>query len=310
MPDTESKLILVTRRTRLEELVAQYNTVEQARFYIEHLGADFSDYQREHDLYQRRIREASATLAQLGRLQTLPRDFLPNFIFGPRDTVVALGQDGLVANTMKYLETQPVIGVNPDPDRWDGVLLPFQVQDLKRVAAEVLRGRRPIETITMARAELSDGQVLHAVNDLFIGVRGHTSARYDVEFGGMRERQSSCGIIVSTGLGSTGWFKSIVTGAIGIAGQILGKRFSAEEAAFPRDADYLVFSVREPFPSRTSSANIVFGQITAGQPLTLVSGMADNGVIFSDGIEQDFVQFNAGMRAVIGVADKRGHLVI
>ncbi|MEI9866324.1 MAG: hypothetical protein WDN00_17560 [Limisphaerales bacterium] len=44
------------------------------------------------------------------------RSFLPNFVFAPEDTVVTLGQDGLVANTLKYLDGQPVVGVNPDPN--------------------------------------------------------------------------------------------------------------------------------------------------------------------------------------------------
>ena len=41
---TENKIILVTRPTRLDELIGRFNTVQQAQFYIEHLGADFSDY--------------------------------------------------------------------------------------------------------------------------------------------------------------------------------------------------------------------------------------------------------------------------
>ena len=48
-PATENKVILVVRRTRLDELVARWNTLDQARFYVEHLGADFSDYLQEHD---------------------------------------------------------------------------------------------------------------------------------------------------------------------------------------------------------------------------------------------------------------------
>ena len=48
-------------------------------------------------------------------MQVIDRGFLPNFVFGPEDTVVTLGQDGLVANTLKYLHGQPVVGVNPDP---------------------------------------------------------------------------------------------------------------------------------------------------------------------------------------------------
>jgi hypothetical protein len=38
--------------------------------------------------------------------------------------------------------------------------------------------------------------------------------------------------------------------------------------------------------------------------------MPDSGVIFSDGIESDFLNFNSGIEATIGIAEKRGHLVM
>jgi hypothetical protein len=37
--------------------------------------------------------------------------------------------------------------------------------------------------------------------------------------------------------------------------------------------------------------------------------MAENGIIFSDGIEGDFLEFNAGTRATIGIAKRQGLLV-
>lgn len=37
--------------------------------------------------------------------------------------------------------------------------------------------------------------------------------------------------------------------------------------------------------------------------------MPDYGVIFSDGFEQDFLEFNSGMGAEVGVADRKGQLV-
>ena len=114
---SDRKVVLVTRKTRLEDLIAKYLTAAQARFYVEHLGADFSDYQREHDVYQRERQQTVRTLEQWSRYQIIDRSFLPNFIFGPSDIVVALGQDGLVANTMKYLDGHPLIGLNPDAKR-------------------------------------------------------------------------------------------------------------------------------------------------------------------------------------------------
>lgn len=307
---TEAKIILVTRRTRLDELVVQYNSREQAKFYIEHMGADFADYVREHEQYMRAFTEAKSTLSLLGRLQVLDRSFVSNFVFGERDTVVALGQDGLVVNTAKYLDGQTIIGVNPDPARWDGVLLPFKVEDLKKVVPEVLTEKRAVQHVTMALARLNDGQSLYAVNDLFIGPKTHTSARYEIALGKTKEQQSSSGIIVSTGLGSTGWLKSVLAGARGIAAAASGSPVQFGDCRMPWDADFLYFSVREPFPSKTTAASLAFGKIAAGEPMILTSQMPENGVIFSDGLEHDFVQFNSGAIARIGVADKQARLVI
>ena len=78
---------------------------------------------------------------------------------------------------------------------------------------------------------------------------------------------------------------------------------------FAWDADYLFFTVREPFPTKTTGATLVFGRVTAETPLQLESRMAENGVIFSDGIENDFLEFNSGTQAVIGLAERQGLLV-
>lgn len=308
---TENKIILITRKTRLDELIVRFNTEGQARFYIEHLGSDFSDYQAENTVYKTAVQEAQKILSRLGRVQVVDRSFVPNFIFGKQDTVVVLGQDGLVANVLKYLDRQPVIGVNPDPDRWEGVLLPFVLADLSGVIPDVFNGKRQLRHITMAKATLSTGQVIYGVNDLFVGPKTHTSARYSIRIGDKMENHSSSGIIVSTGLGSTGWLRSIVAGATGIASHVTGRQIEArQKSSFSWDSNYLYFSVREPWPSKTSSADLAFGKITPREPLQLVSAMPENGVIFSDGIEADYLEFNSGVHATLTVADKKGCLVV
>jgi NAD kinase len=249
---TESKIILVTRPTRVAELRRRFNTRTQAKFYVSHLGQDFSDYEREDEHYVAAVRTAQQTLATLGRVQPIDRSFLPNFVFGPNDIVVVLGQDGLVANTVKYLSGQPVIGVNPDPARWDGQLLPFRLPDLARVVPEVLQRKRAGKSVTMAQVILNTGEKLYAVNDLFIGPRTHVSARYKITVGGMSEQQSSSGVIVSTGVGSTGWLRSLLVGAAGIV-QSLGtdavrhgqRSRLAPKSEFAWDADFLCFTVRD-----------------------------------------------------------------
>jgi NAD kinase len=308
---TENKIILVVRRTRLDDLITRFNTEDQARFYVEHLGSDFSDYEREDQKYKEAMRNAENSLSRLGRLQVVDRTYIPNFIFGEKDIVVALGQDGLVANVLKYLDKQILVGVNPDPERWEGVLLPFKVPELESVLLAVFSFKRSIRNVTMAKVVLNTGETLYGVNDLFIGPRSHTSARYAIHIDKRMENQSSSGIVVSTGLGSTGWFRSILKGAAGISSSLLGRQLQINPGhSFAWDSDYLYFSVREPWPSRYSSADIVFGKITVGSPLTLVSQMPENGVIFSDGIESDFLEFNAGTEATITIAEKKGHLVV
>lgn len=311
MDPLQRRIVLVVRSTRLEELVARFNTVGQARFYIEHLGADFGDYDAEHRTYRAAVATAEGALRRHGRVQVLQRAFLPNFLFAPDALVVVLGQDGLVANTLKYLDGQRVVGVNPDPARWDGVLLPFTADQLDAVLADVLAGKRDTRRVTMARVRLSDGQELHAVNDLFVGPRSHVSARYEIRSGGRQETHSSSGLIVSTGLGSTGWFRSLLAGAAGISGGTSRNAITRlREHGFAWDADHLYFTVREPFPSRTTQAGLVFGKVSERAPLELTSLMAGHGVIFSDGIEADFLEFNSGMRATIDVADRVGRLVV
>jgi NAD kinase len=327
---TENKIVLVVRETRLEELKARFNTVSQARFYVEQLGGDFADYEQEDSAYRKAVEQAQQQLGILGRVQLVHRTFVPNFIFGPDDIAVAVGQDGLVANTLKYLSGQPLIGVNPDPSRYDGQLLPFVVGDLTKIVPEVFKRARPTKSVTMAKASLNNGQVIYAVNDLFIGPKSHGSARYTIHYEGQAERHSSSGVIVSTGLGSTGWFSSLIAGAQGVAAT-LNARFTIATAdgqrilavagsqvnvpagrklRFPWDADHLFFTVREPFPSKTTGAEIVFGKVAEDRTLTLESHMPERGVIFSDGVEADFLEFNSGAKADIAVAERKGVLVV
>jgi NAD kinase len=308
---TESKIILVARETRLADLKRRFATKTQAKFYVSRLGGDFGDYEREDLAYQEAIARARKILSGLGRIQVVQREFLPNFVFGNEDIVVTLGQDGLVANTLKYLSGQPLVGVNPDPKRWDGQLLPFHVGHLERVMKEVLRGERTRREVTMAEAKLNTGLSLCAVNDLFIGVKSHGSARYRISHGKAAENHSSSGVIVSTGLGSTGWFKSLMAGAAGVAlasGQ--GQVAKWKDPQFGWEENYLYFTVREPFPSKTTGTTLVFGKVSPKEPLVIESLMGENGVIFSDGIEQDFLEFNSGTRAVINIAAKKGSVVV
>lgn len=302
------KLVLVTRKTRLAELIERFNTKAQARFYLEHAGLDFDDYQDEDDAYARSLEQLERSL-QLGLpVQVLDRALVPTYLFSRGDLVVALGQDGLVANTAKYLGGQPLVGVNPDPRRFDGVLLPFLPAGARRGVDQVLNGEARFREVTLAEAKLSDGQRLLAFNDFYVGARTHVSARYRLDAGKGWERQSSSGVIVSTGAGSTGWLSSVCQMAEGVA-KLLGGR-AGPPLKLQWEDERLVYVVREPFVSRHSSAQCTAGLVERGTALKLESLMPSGGVLFSDGMEDDFLAFNSGVVAELRAAPQRARLAV
>jgi NAD kinase len=302
------KIVLVIRKTRLEGLVERFNTRAQARFYIEHSGGSFGLYEKEHETYQASLASLRRTLEGIAKTQVIERGYLPNFLFSETDLVVTIGIDGLVVNTAKYLDGQPLVAVNPDPKHIDGVLLPFNINTGPTAIKQVMAGKAKFRPISMAQATLNDGQSLLAFNDLFIGVKSHVSARYRIQVGAQEEHQSSSGIIVSTGAGSTVWLSSLFNMANGMQA-VFGQAATLKAPALAWEADQLIFVVREPFLSKTSGASIVCGAITSSAPLKLESQIPEGGVIFSDGVESDFLAFTAGTIAEVGLSARKTKLV-
>jgi NAD kinase len=302
------KLVVVTRKTRLAELVERFHTRGQVKFYLEHSGGDFGEYQAEDAAYQGSLATVRRALDFGLPEQFVDRALVSTYRFAPSDVVVALGQDGLVANVAKYARAQPLLGVNPDPERYDGILLPWRPLDLRRAVATVLEGRATCRPVTLAEASLNDGQRLLAFNDLFVGARTHVSARYRLHAGDTVEAQSSSGVLVSTGVGSTGWISSVFNMAAGVTAfaggrGVKGVRLDWED---PR----LLYAVREPFVSRHSTARIVAGYVPSGTELRIESLMPTGGVIFSDGIESDFLHFNAGATVRVRAGGEHALLVV
>jgi NAD kinase len=302
------KIVLITRKTRLEGLIERFNTRSQAKFYIEHAGGDFSDYEREDDAYRASLDWLRKALDFEMPVQLVDRSLVPTFQFQNEDVVVTLGQDGLVANTAKYAGVQPIVAINPEPSRFDGILLPFLPNQAGAAVTRVLENKARTREVTLASVQLGDGQRLLAFNDLFLGARSHVSALYRISCGDRSEVQSSSGVLVSTGAGSTGWVSSAFNMASAIAGFCGGKPLQGVRMQWedPR----LLYIVREPFLSRHSQISVVAGMLAAGEKLLLESLMPSGGAIFSDGIEADYLEFNSGAVAQVAAAEQKAHLVV
>ena len=174
--------IIVKNKTRLETLIERFNTSAQAKFYIERSGGNFEDYEIEHQHFHRSLAQVQRQLSKVIKNKIVERNFLPAFLFNEKQLVIVVGQDGLVANAAKYVNEIPIIAVNPDIDRYDGVLLPFNPDNFIDAVEKVIAQKFNSKISTLAEVTLNDGQRLLAFNDLFIGAASHVSARYKITY--------------------------------------------------------------------------------------------------------------------------------
>jgi hypothetical protein len=290
------RAVLVTRPTEYDALLATHATRGQARFFLESRGQKLdSVLDRHHRFSHARHRVLEAVPGHWRRAR-VSRDDLDRFLFEPDDFVIVLGQDGLVANVAKYLGGQPVVGLNPDPERHDGVLVPHPPEAAGDLLAMVASGRGHLDALAMVEAEV-DGRRLLALNEIFIGHASHQSARYQIAWRGQSERQSSSGLIVTTGTGSTGWALSINR-----------QRPSPLDLPAPSE-QRLAFFVREAFPSGATGISITQGELEHAERLEITSRMDHGGVLFGDGIEGDHLPLPWGAVAQVCVSKQQLHLL-
>jgi hypothetical protein len=295
------RIVLVTRKTPLTLLVEHHGTLGQAQFYLKTRGQEISGYEAAHQRFESALATVIQSIPPDRRRVRLDRGDLDRFLFAPDDIIVIVGQDGLVPNAAKYLTGQVTIGVNPDPERYDGVLVPHPPQSAARLLAwtETCEGGEyRLQRRVMAMAEREDGQRLLALNEVFIGHRSHQSARYRLRVGQQQERQSSSGVICSTGTGCTGWARSI-----------RDQRRLPEPLPLP-DQRQLAWFVREPFPSVYTATGLDHGLLDKDKGLIVDSEMGEGGVVFADGIESDRLEFLDGHRIEVKVAHTTLNLVV
>jgi hypothetical protein len=288
------RVVVVSRRSELDELLPRHGTRAAAAYFLRQRGRDLDEVTRRHAAQQAALTEVGAAIPADWRRGQVDRDDLPRFLFAPEDIVVAVGQDGLVANVAKYLDEQPVIGVNPEPRRNPGVLVrhdPDAVEGL-------LRGPRTVLSRTMVAARLDDGQELVGLNEVYVGHPTHQSSRYTLStVDGRRERHSSSGVVVGTGTGATGWMASLAH-----------DRRAAPPMPGPGDAA-LAWFVREAWPSLATGVTLTEGTLGRDDPLTLTCE-SERLVVFADGLEQDRLELGWGQQLTVAVAARRLHLVM
>jgi NAD kinase len=290
------RVIIVRRETEFERVRSNFANVASARFVLNRKGIDLAKVEAAHERFGRILQEARAAIPADWRQAILMRSEIERFVFGPEDIVLAVGQDGLVANVAKYLDGQTVIGVNPAPGENAGQLVRFAPADIPKLLPAAAAGRLTVERRVMAEAKAESGERLLALNEIFVGHRSHQSARYTLELGEKHERQSSSGLIIATGTGATGWAKSIMAA-------------THKPLPLPPTEPVLGLLVREAWESPATGASLTAGLIQEN-PARVTSEMDDGGVVFADGIETDRLPFPWGQTVEISPAERRLALAV
>lgn len=291
------RAVVVTRPTELDGLIARHGTRQQASFFLRSRHRNLDKVEARHRALQAAVDAVAAAVPADWRRGQVTRHDLNRFLFGPEDIVVVIGQDGLVANVAKYLDGQPVIGVDPEPGRNPGVLVRHTAGAAGELLAAAASGDTGVELRAMAEARTDDGQRLLALNEVYVGDAGHQSARYRLDVGGgVGERQSSSGLLIGTGTGATGWCRSAWL-----------ERRSGLRLPGPTEAA-LSWFVREAWPSPATGTEHTEGLLAGDEELAIVAE-SDRLVVFGDGIESDAVVLSWGQRLTIGVSGRRLRLV-
>ncbi|MFI8367719.1 hypothetical protein [Streptomyces sp. NPDC085466] len=291
------RAVLVHRRTEYEELLARHGTHGQAAFFLAARGRSADEVRERHERARRALAAVAGAVPLTWRQTRVERADLDRFLFGPEDVVVVVGQDGLVANTAKYLAGQPVVGIDADPGRNAGVLVRHRPADARKLLPYAAGPGAAADELTMVAAATDDGQRLLALNEIYVGPPGHQTARYTLDAGDPEpEPQASSGVLAGTGTGATGWLRSLW--------QQRSSGLALPSPTEPR----LAWFVREAWPSPTTGTSRVEGVLGAGQGLRLTVE-SDRLVAFGDGVESDTLDLTWGQTVRLSVADTRLRLV-
>ncbi|WP_406404423.1 hypothetical protein OH805_34570 [Streptomyces sp. NBC_00879] len=294
------RAVLVHRTTEYEELLARHGTHGQAGFFLSSRGRGIEEVAERHHRARRTLAQVTAAVPLQWRQARVERMDLDRFLFAPEDVVIVVGQDGLVANAAKYLSGQPVIGIDADPGRNPGVLVRHRAGDAAKLLPAAASPNCATDELTMVEAVADDTQRLLALNEIYLGARGHQTARYRIgndDEATPAEAQASSGVLVGTGTGATGWLRSLWQ-----------ERTSALTLPGPADPR-LIWFVREAWPSPTTGTSLVEGTLQRAEQLRLVVE-SDRLVAFGDGIESDALELTWGQTVRLGVADTTLRLLL
>lgn len=252
------KLLVVRRLSKFELHKQQLGlTDEQLLAQYRARGIDAAPILACHETLERGTHLLEKVL---GAGKVVTRDALSLEALAPDTVVVALGGDDHFKHVAQFVGDRLVLAVNPDPWRSDGALTSCMSEELPDVLDALTSGNYTVEEWTRLEALLDGKPIGQCMSEVRLSESDvDDMSHHRVCQGDACAEQKGSGLLVATGAGSTGWFRS--------AGRYQfphGNEFGRTE----RLARYIL---REPHSGRLLSENMWYGEVTPKQSLLIES---------------------------------------
>lgn len=203
-----AKYIILRKLSVLEYDQAKYGLNEkEATLRYQKMGADTERILESHHRQQKNFQNLINFFpeGQIYKGENLKQDF-----FKSSPLVIVFGGDNYFQYVSHFIDNQLVLGINADPQTSEGALLNYQPKDIPLLWEKINKGNYKIQEWTRLETILNNKKLkAKAISEIYIGCSQRIAmSRYLLEYNQYREEHKDSGIIICTGSGSTGWFKS------------------------------------------------------------------------------------------------------
>jgi NAD+ kinase len=190
--------------------------------------------------------------------------------FKDKDLIVSVGGDGTMLSASHFIEEQLTLGVNSNPEKSEGALTSVSLKSLGKKLEKIIEKKFKVKKYTREHVRIFKQSSCifceYALNEVYIGnINPHHPSNYTIYFNKKSDTQRSSGILISTGTGSTAWYKAMGCWP------------------FKRTKKQLRFVIREPFSGKIHRIKIRKGKVNNKEKLSIVNQMG-HGLLAIDSI--------------------------
>jgi len=294
------KIYLISiKRTKWERDLQKYNSIKELKRI----------YRLQNNIFQRvyasHIRQKKAfeklynkthNIAEFIYREELSLPYVKKF-----PLLISFGGDNHFIYTARFA-SQPLIGINSDPQTSSGALLYFNVDDFLSYHEKeyFLKKEYKLENWSLIEGEIiysdkSKVKTGKCISETIIRNEfADAMSRYFLRVNKMEfEEQKSSGLLLSTGAGSSGWFYNCLPHSIQLF----------EDPIFPKNAPFFKTIAREPGFNRSHKFKYLYCTIYENQELEVISEM--EGVIVIDSHQECAFTFPPGAKAIFRLSKEK-----